>query len=177
MTTRVWESGPCDQGLRLTLLALVDRMDSGDISISDQVTSGNTSGDISASHNNRKNVERNYNVAALAAELASKERSLQGEKVSSALQQALESEIKTGAEPVAAGNMVLSQVRCYTSAQRNEHFTIYQWSVTNLLAGGYWRDEQNWPWKSEHRPEPKRRYVDPTRLYDGPEYQRRAEGA
>ena len=141
---------------------------SGDISSTDQVTSGVISGDISASHNNRKNVERNYNVAALAAELASKERSLQGERISSALLRELESEIKTGAEPVEAGNRILAQVRRYISAQRNGHFAIHGWSDANFLSGGHWRDEQSWPWKPEHRPERKMRYVDPANLYTRP---------
>ena len=149
----------------------------GDISSREHRTFSDVECDTAVSSHNRKNVERNYNVSALAAEIASKERTLQGEKVLPGLQQAIETEIKSGAAPAEAGSAVLSQVRRYLDARTKGRFEIHGWSVANLLAGGHWRDEQCWPWKPEHRPERKMRYRDPATLYNGPEYQRRAEGA
>jgi hypothetical protein len=71
---------------------------------------------------------------------------------------------------------VETQLRRYRAAREAGKFTIHGWNDANFIAGGHWRDEQSWPWRPEHRPEPKMRYVDPATLYDGPEYQR-AEGA
>jgi hypothetical protein len=153
----------------------------GDISSTEYVTFGVVVGDIATSSHNRKNVERNYNSGAtsslaIAAHIASTERALQSEQIIGALAQAIESEIKTGAVPADAGEKVLSQVRRYVGARDSGRFEIRGWSIGNLLAGGHWRDEQCWPWKPEHGPERKLRYVDPSTLYTGPEYQRRAEG-
>jgi hypothetical protein len=86
---------------------------------------------------------------------------------------------RTTKEPPSEGveEAALSQLRRYRASREAGKFTIHGWSDANFIAGGHWRDEQSWPWKPEHRPERPVRYVDTANVYNGPEYQRRAEGA
>jgi hypothetical protein len=105
------------------------------------------------------------------------EPSLAGEPITLALAAVIESELRTGSKLEELIELLPSQSRKYTSARDRGKFEIRGWGLAKFFSEGHWKDEQSWHWKPEYRPEPKMRYRDPATLYDGPEYQRRAEGA
>jgi hypothetical protein len=96
---------------------------------------------------------------------------LPAEPVMQALATAIQGELRNGSALEDLTPRILSVWSKYSTARDRGKFEIRGWSPARFFAEGHWRDEQSWPWKPEHRPERPVRYVDPTRLYDGPEYQ------
>jgi hypothetical protein len=116
-------------------------------------------------------------VAEAIASIVDSERELQGEPVRQSLAKTIDSELRSGAEPRDLVRTLLASWRKFSTARSQGKFEIRGWGPANFFAGGWWKREQDWPWKPEFRPERKMRYCDPATLYTGPEYQRRAEGA
>jgi hypothetical protein len=116
-------------------------------------------------------------VAEAIASIVDSEDELQGEPVRQSLAKTIDSELRSGAELWELVRTLLANWRKFSTARSQGKFEIRGWGPANFFAGGWWKREQDWPWKPEFRPERKMRYCDPATLYTGPEYQRRAEGA
>lgn len=132
--------------------------------------------------NRRTTKERPYEPAAetideVVRAIVAAEPSLAGDATVLALATAIESGLRAGSRLEQLIEMLPAQSRKYASARDRGKFEIRGWGLARFFSEGHWKDEQSWPWKPEYRPEPKLRYRDPATLYDGPEYQRRAEGA
>jgi hypothetical protein len=110
-------------------------------------------------------------IAEEIGKIVETEPSLRTEQVMQALATAIKGELRNGSTLEHLASRLLAGWRQYSTARDRGKFDIRGWGPARFFVEGHWKDEQTWPWKPEHRPEPKRRYVDPTRLYDGPEYQ------
>jgi hypothetical protein len=104
--------------------------------------------------------------------IAITEPSLRSDPVIRALTASVEAELRNGMALDDLVKLLLARWRKYSTARDQGKFEIHGWGPLNFFAGGHWKDEQSWQWKPEFRPEPKMRYVNPSTLYSGPEYQR-----
>jgi hypothetical protein len=99
---------------------------------------------------------------------------LQPEAVRQALTKVVDTELQSGTALWELARLLLSRWRKFSEARSQGKFEIRGWGAANFFAGGWWKKEQDWPWKREFRPEPPMKYVNPEALYEGPEYQRPA---
>ena len=103
--------------------------------------------------------------------------SLGSVQVMQALALAIKAELRIGSALGELTRLLPIRWKKFSTARDQGKFEIRGWSAVNFFAGRHWKDEQSWPWKAEFRPGPKMRYVDPAKLYSGPEYQQQAVGA